>query len=173
MEEKKPLTHVKAGLLIAGLLVVFSLIVNLLGLSNVSGVNAIQYLLIIGALIIIVNQYGKANNNTVSFGNLFAYGFKATAVYTILFIAFTIIFLLLFPELKEKTFEMARQGLEEKGSFSDEEIDKAIEISEKFFWPGVVGGTMLMMVIIGAIGSLIGAAVTKKNPSNPFDQQTV
>lgn len=171
MEEKKPISHVKAGLLIAAALVVFSIIVNFLGLTNTPGVNLLQYVIIIGGLILLVNQYGKANDHRVSFGNLFSYGFKATAVYTILFIVFTILFFLLFPDIKEKTFEMARVQLEEKGTFSDDEIDNAIGISRRFFWPGVVGGTMFIMIVIGAIGSLIGAAVTKKNPTNPFEQQ--
>ena len=42
---------------------------------------------------------------------------------------------------------------------------------EKYFWVFAIGGTMLMFVIVGAIGSLIGAAVTKKRPINPFEQQ--
>ena len=171
MEPKKPLNHLKAGLLIAALLIVFSIIINVLNIATSPGVSLLQYVIIIGGMIYVVNQYGKAHDNRLSFGNLFAFGFKTTAVYTIFFIVFTILFFLLVPELKEKTFELSRQQLEEKGNFSDEDIDKAMEISERFFWPGVVGGTMIMMVIIGAIGSAIGAAVTRKNPTNPFDQQ--
>jgi hypothetical protein len=30
-----------------------------------------------------------------------------------------------------------------------------------------------MYLILGAIGSLIGAAITKKQPRNPFDQQAI
>lgn len=168
MEQRKPLSHIKAGLLIAGLLVLFSVIINLLGLMNQPGINLIQYAIIIGGLVLVINMYAKANNNEVSFGNLFAYGFKATAVYTILFIAFTVLFFLLFPEIKEQTIEMAREQLEKRKDMSEDQIDQALEISRKFFWVGVVGGSMIFMIIIGAIGSAIGAAVAKKRPQNPF-----
>ena len=168
MEQRKPLSHIKAGLLIAGLLVLFSVIINLLGLMNQPGINLIQYAIIIGGLVLVINMYAKANNNEVSFGNLFAYGFKATAVYTILFIAFTVLFFLLFPEIKEQTIDMAREQLEKRKDMSEDQIDQALEISRKFFWVGVVGGSMIFMIIIGAIGSAIGAAVAKKRPQNPF-----
>ena len=168
MEQRKPLSHIKAGLLIAGLLVLFSVIINLLGLMNQPGINLIQYAIIIGGLVLVINMYAKANNNEVSFGNLFAYGFKATAVNTILFIAFTVLFFLLFPEIKEQTIEMAREQLEKRKDMSEDQIDQALEISRKFFWVGVVGGSMIFMIIIGAIGSAIGAAVAKKRPQNPF-----
>jgi hypothetical protein len=38
---------------------------------------------------------------------------------------------------------------------------------------GVVGGSTIFFIIIGAIGSLLGAAITKKRPNNPFDQPSV
>jgi len=170
MEPRKPMSHITAGLLLAGLLMVYSIIVNFLGLTNTPGMNLIQYLIIIGGLIFVINQYGKANDYHMSFGNLFAYGFKATAVFTILFIVFLVLFFLLFPDLKEKTFEMARQQMETNKKLSDEDIDRALEMSRRFFWIGVVGGTMIFLIIIGAIGSAIGAAVTKKVPYNPLDQ---
>ena len=55
----------------------------------------------------------------------------------------------------------------------DDQIEKAIEITKKFFWVGVIGGSMLFLIIIGAIGSLIGAGITKKQPRSPFDQQSI
>ena len=173
MEQRKPMTHITAGLLVAGLLVIYSIIVNFLNLNGVPGINLLQYAIIIGGLIYVVKQYGKANNYTVSFGNLFAYGFKATAMFTILFIAFLILFFIAFPDLKEKTFEMARQQMEKQKNISDEDIDKAITISRKFFWVGVVGGTMFFLVIVGAIGSALGAYLTKKRPQDPLDQLSV
>jgi hypothetical protein len=51
-------------------------------------------------------------------------------------------------------------------------METALGISEKFFLPFAIGGVLLSNVIIGAIASLIGAAVAKKNPQSPFQQQT-
>lgn len=170
MEERKPITHVSAGLIIAALLVVFSIIVQFMGLAQNQAIGLLQYAVIIGGLIYFITQWGKANNYQLGFGNLFAYGFKATAVFTIINIVFLIIFFLVFPDMKEKTFEMARETMEKNPRMTEEQIDQAIDFTQRFFWVGLIGGTMFMLVLIGAIGSLIGAAVTKKRPNNPFDQ---
>ena len=170
MEQRKPISHITAGLLIASLMVLYAIITNFLGLTSNAAVGFLQYILIIIALIFFINQHGKANNYQLSFGNLFSYGFKATAVFTLIFIIFLIIFFLLFPDLKEKSFEEARKRLEKNPSISEDEIDQSLEMVRRFFWVGVIGGTMFFMVLIGAIGSLIGAALTKKRPYNPLDQ---
>ncbi len=133
----------------------------------------LQYVLIIGGLIYFVNQYGKAHDYTKSFGNLFSFGFKSTAVYTVIFIIFLVIFFLIFPDLKEKTFEAARTEMEKNEKFTDEQTDDAMAITKKFFWVGVVGGSMLVLIIVGCIGSLLGAAITKKRPQNPLEQLSV
>ena len=172
MEQRKPISHITAGLLIASLIVVFAIITNFLGLTGNQGLGFLQYVIIIGGLIFFINQYGKAHDYRLTFGNLFSYGFKATAVFTILFVAFLIVFFLLFPELKEKTFEEMRKQMENNPAVSDDDVDKAIDFTRRFFWVGVVGSSMFFMILIGAIGSLIGAAVTKKQPKNPFDQST-
>ncbi|HVG40917.1 MAG TPA: DUF4199 domain-containing protein [Chitinophagaceae bacterium] len=171
MEQTKPVSHVVAGLLIAAAVIVINLILNFTGNSGNTSAGMLMYLVIIIGLAIMVNRYGKSTNYTQSFGNLFSYGFKATAVFTIMFIIFLIIFNLMFPEFKEQAMEMARTKLEERGSLSDDEMDKALEISKKYFWIFAIGGTMLGFIIVGAIGSLLGAAITKKRPNNPFEQQ--
>lgn len=168
MEPQKPLSHITAGLIIAGVLAVFSTVVSFAGLTGNSAASWMQPLIIIAGLVILIRQYGKAHDNTLSFGNLFAYGFKTTAVFTVISVAFTVLFLLLFPDLKEKTFELAREQMEKDSRITDEQIDQALEISRKFFWVGIVGGSVIATVIQGAIGSLIGAAATKRQPNDPF-----
>ena len=170
MEQKKPITHITAGLLIAALIIIYAIITQFLGLTQQKGLSLLQYVIIIGGLIFFVNQYGKANNYTKSFGDLFAFGFKSTAVFTSIYIIFIIIFFLVFPDIKEKALETARQQMEQNGKLNDADVDRAVEMARKFFWVGVVGGSLLFFIIIGAIGSLIGAGITKKRPNNPFDQ---
>lgn len=171
MEPKKPITHTTAGLLIAALIVLFAIITNFLGLTQQKSLGILQYVIIIGGLIFFIRQYGKANDYNYGFGDLFAFGFKTTAVFTAIYIVFIVIFFLIFPDIKEKSLDMARQQMEENGKFSEADIDRGVEMARKFFWVGVVGGSTLVFIIIGAIGSLLGAAITKKNPTNPFDQQ--
>lgn len=173
MEERKPIGHLQAGLLIAAVLIVYSIALNFLGQAGNQSLGMISYLIMIIGIVAFVIMHGKANNNELGFGDLFSYGFKTTSVLTIIFIGFLIIFNLIFPDLKEQAFEMARQKMEEQGNLSDDKIDQALEIMKKFFWIGIVGGTLIFFVILGAIGSLIGAAITKKEPVNPLDQSSL
>lgn len=173
MQETKPMTHITAGLLIAAALIVYSIILNFAGLSNDPNFGYITYAILIIGLIVTIGIHAKAHDNRLTFGNLFAFGFKTTAVFTILFIVFIIIFNLLFPDMKEQGLEMAREKLEEQGKMTDSQIDDALEMGRKFFWVGVIGGTMLFFIILGAIGSLLGAAITKKKPVNPLDELSV
>jgi hypothetical protein len=55
---------------------------------------------------------------------------------------------------------------------TDEIIEQALTMTRKFFIPFAVGGILIGTGIFGAIGSLIGAAVAKKNPVDPFKQDT-
>ncbi len=60
--------------------------------------------------------------------------------------------------------------MESQGKLSDDQIDQSLNIASKYFWLFAIGGTVLVFIIVGAIGSLIGAAITKKRPVTPFDQ---
>ena len=172
MEQRKPLTHTLAGLLIAGLVIVLSLIMMLSANSTSNpGSGWLTYLVIIVGLIISINMYAKSKDNFVSFGELFSFGFKATAVYTVIFIAFLILVSLLFPDFKTSAIEAVRTEMENQKNYNEEQAEMAIEMMEKYFWVFAVGGTMLGFVIVGAIGSLLGAAIAKKRPQNPFEQQ--
>lgn len=166
---KKPLSPGAAGLVIAGLAVVFALLANFLGGSNEAGLGIFQYLIIIIMLIVLIHQFGKRSNYHKTFGELFGYGFKATAIYTLIFICFLVIYLLLNPDIKQKSLDAARIEMEKKGN-TTADIDKAMAIANDYFYIGVGGMTMFFLVLVGTIGSLIGAAVTKKIPYQPVDQ---
>lgn len=171
METRKPISHITAGLLIAGIVIVLSM-VTMLFTHNAGnpGSGLFNYIIIIGGLIFFVNLYGKSNNYQLGFGDLFSYGFKATAVYTILFIGFLVLFALIFPDFKATQIEIARTAMENQKGVSEEQAEQGMQMMNKYFWVFAIGGTTLMFVIIGAIGSLLGAMVTKKSPHNPFEQ---
>lgn len=170
MEPKKPISHIVAGLIIGAILIIYTCALYYTGTEQAGIYGWLPIIFIIVGLVVFVNLYGKAMNNEVTFGNLFAYGFKTTAFLTLVVIAFTVIFYLIFPDVKEKALETARQKMEEKGNLTPDEIDKALETARKMFWVFAIGGVLLIYAIIGAIGSLIGAAVTPKKTFNPTDQ---
>jgi len=170
MQEKKPISHIAAGLVISGILIVISIITSLLmGNTSKPGSGWISYLVIIGGLIFFINQYGKSRNNNVGFGDLFSYGFKATAVLTLVFVLFLVILSFVYPELKEKAMEAARVQMENQKGATDSDIERGMNLMNKYFWAFMIGGMMLGFAFIGAIGSLIGAAITKKDKRNPME----
>jgi hypothetical protein len=40
-----------------------------------------------------------------------------------------------------------------------------MEMFKRFFWVGLIAGIMFSFALLGAIGSLLGAALSKKNPN--------
>jgi hypothetical protein len=173
MEEKKPISHIVAGLIIAAILVVYSIVINYMDLSQNQSLGWISYCILLGGLILFVNMYGKAKNNQVTFGNLFSYGFKATAIITLIMVVFIVIFFMAFPEFKDKIVESAREGMEKQGKMTDDQIDQGMAMFERNFILFSAGGALFMYLVLGAIGSLIGAAITKKQPRSPFEQQSL
>ena len=170
MEPKKAISHLAAGAILGTFMIIYSLAMYFSGMQQNGGAGWISICVMVIGLVIFIYLYGKANNNQVSFGNLFSYGFKATAFMTLIVVVYTVLSFIIFPEMKDKIFETARENMEKQGKLSEAEIDKAMEMTRKFFNVFMIGGILLTYAIVGAIGSLIGAAITKKRPYNPLEQ---
>lgn len=168
MEEKKQLNPLLAGVFISLIIIAFSIALSLTGNSDPKG-GWISYLIIIVGLVIAINRYGKANNNQVTFGELFQYGFKATTMIVLIFVAFLFILSFITPELKQKVLEATQLELEKQKNVTDEQVKTVTDGVNKYFWVILIGTTMFFFVLIGCIGSLIGAALAKKEPKNPFE----
>ncbi|MDB5191355.1 MAG: hypothetical protein JWQ96_918 [Segetibacter sp.] len=169
--ESKVTTSVVKGLIISLILIVLSLIITLTGLETNKGLGSIPLILFIAGIIWGCISYAKQMNGNVSFGNVFAHGFKITAAVTVIMIIFTAISLsFINPETKNIALEEARKSLEAQ-KMNDDQIEQALSISREYFLPMAIGGILLTYLVVGLISSLIGAAVAKKNPSGPFVQQ--
>ena len=170
MEKNKPISHLVAGLILALILIIFTTAIQFMGLGQNKAMGWLSYLLLIVGLIIFINAYAKANDNQVTFGGLFTYGFKTTAITTLIVIICMVIFFLALPEFKEKILDAMRKGMEENGKLSDDQIDQFVAGFSKNFLLFTAGGALFFYLIFGAIGSLIGAAIAKKEPVNPLNQ---
>jgi len=173
MEEGKPISHIVAGLLIALIVVVLSIVIGLVGGGGIGPSGGwISFLIIIIGLIFFIQHFGKTKNNEVSFGALFSYGFKATTMIVLLNVVYLLILSFAAPELKQQGLEATRQGLEQQ-KLTSEEMNKMMEMTNKYFWIILIGTSMFLIAVFGAIGSLLGAAITKKPTKNPFGQTTL
>ncbi len=173
MEEKKSVSHFSAGVIIAAIMVVFSLVMSFAGQGQNQALGWLAYVIFILALIYFINQYGKANGNELSFGNLFNYGFKTTSIVTLIVIVFLVLFFSFFPEYKDKMLDSSRIAMEKQGRISEEQLDETLSMMNKNFILFAGAGALFMYLLLGAVGSLIGAAVTKKITQNSFDQSSL
>lgn len=168
--ETKVTTPVVKGLIISLILIVFGLVLYFTDQYMNKSLGYIQYAIILAGIIWGCTTYSNQLNNNVTFGNLFAHGFKITAVFTVILVVYTVLSLkVLFPEMTDKILEQTTSELE-KQNMSEEQIDQAMSITKKFFVPFAIGGVLVGYMFIGAISSLLGAAIAKKNPQDPFVQ---
>jgi hypothetical protein len=169
--ENKVTSHLTKGLIISLVLIVISLIAQFTGNEQATWVSVVSYVLLFAGIIWACISYGKQMNNAVTFGNVFAHGFKTSAVIAVMVIIFTVIFFLIFPDIKDKAMVLAREKMEEQGNLSDDQIDTALNMTQKFFLPITIGSIMFVYLLVGLIASLIGAGITKKDPPTPFANQ--
>lgn len=167
MIQKKTLSNVNAALLLFLFMVVLTIVSNFWGLQANTQLRWVTYLIIVGGIIAVVIKYGKDRDNNVTFGNLFAYGFKTIAITTALFLVFSVLFYLIFPEYKAQLLEIARENaMKNVTPDNKDQLEKSVQLMDRFFWPGLIAGLMFSFAILGAIGSLIGAAIAKKEPDH-------
>jgi len=81
----------------------------------------------------------------------------------------------LMPQMSEVTdssvmFDKAQGRIIEEtvkaSNLTPEQINAALEMTRKFFNVFLIGGTLIFYLLFGVLASLIGAAVTKKEPRN-------
>lgn len=166
MEQKITSTTIK-GIIIGLIMIAISLTASFMGVEANGSFQWVIYSVYFIGIFFSIYQYGKQVNYNSTFGNYFAHGFKTSAMVTILMIAFLVIFMTMFPEFKEKAMEEAKKKMSSK-DVSQEQVEKALEITKKYFMVLLIGGALLGYLLFGAIASLIGAAVTKKDP-RPFE----
>ncbi len=165
--QQKITSTITKGFIVGLIMIVLTLGLTFSGMAVDSPVKWLSYIVFIAGVVISINQYGKQINYNATFGNYFAHGFKISALVTIIMIAYSVIFISMFPEFKDQAIDAARKAMQSRKDISEEDVDKGIEMTKRFFMVGMIGGILLFYLITGTIASLIGAAITKKDPQ-PF-----
>lgn len=167
MKNQKP--HILAGLSTGAVLILINVLFIILGYEGNTKITWIASVVNIGLLVYFIMEDGKTNNYTKSFGELFSFGFRTTALVTIMLTAFMILYSYAFPESENRAMEAAREKMMQDERLNEETIEQALSVTRKFYFPILIAGTIFSTMIVGAVGSLLGAAVTKKGSSTPFD----
>ncbi len=171
--EKKVTSPIVKGLVITLFLIVFGLIIYFTGQVANKSMGYIQYVILLVGIIWSCISYSKQMNAQVTFGNVFAHGFKTSMVAAVLLIVYTVLaFKVLFPDMADTIMNSTRTELIKQGKLTSEQIQSAMDMTRKFLIPFAIGGILIMFAILGVISSLIGAAVAKKEPKDPFATPT-
>ena len=91
-------SHLLAGGVTGGVLVLINVIFIVFDLTGNTKISWIGSVINIGLLVYFILEFGKQQEYTKSFGELFSYGFKATAFTTLILTAFMIIYSFAFPD---------------------------------------------------------------------------
>ncbi len=169
MEEKIVQPWMK-GLIISLFTIVLGIGLYLTDLWQDKMLSSISWIIVIGGIIWSCIHYAKQMQGDVTFGNVFAHGFKVTATLIVITVIYTLLSMkVLFPEMTDKIIENAATEMEKNKQMSDEQIKQALDMTRKFMMPFAIGGIILGYAVVGAIASAIGAGVAKKTPKqNPF-----
>jgi hypothetical protein len=167
--KKKSSDFFTKGLLLALMLMVIDLIGGFAHLHFVTWFKWISTIVLILVLIIFCIQYGKQKTDGVSFGNVFGYGFKVSLVVAALVMVYSLISVyLIFPEYVDQMLAQTRANFEAKGGMTEDQIDQGVAMTKKFLAPVPLAiFSFLGTLIVGIIGSLLGAAFTKKSEVTP------
>ncbi|HSC40417.1 MAG TPA: hypothetical protein VLD19_21180 [Chitinophagaceae bacterium] len=165
----RPLTHVIKGIIIAVLLMVLDYIGQK---ATTELPTVVRYLPLVFMVVGIAASciiYGYQTNGTPGFGDLFAHGFKTTAVVAVFIAIYTFIIIkYVFPPTAHD-IDLATKALLAQGGILEQEArQKAIE-NAKNAWVIEVSLITMAKVVTGLVGSLIGAglaylAFAKKKP---------
>ncbi|HEY8388193.1 MAG TPA: DUF4199 domain-containing protein [Parasegetibacter sp.] len=168
--ENKITSHITKGLVIALILMVFSVIIYLTGNNTASWAQWSSFAIFMGGIVWSCANFANQKEGNITFGNVFAHGFKTSTVVACLMVVFLLLMNAVFPEIKDMAIDQAREELYKQPGLSDDQIDMSLNMVSQYYTVMMIGGTLLGYILLGLVASLIGAGVAKKNPqpAHPF-----
>ena len=161
----------KWGLITGVAVIVYSTLLFTLGGMDNGWLALPGYAIIIGGLTLGIREFRLLNGGYLSIGEGVSLGTLQAAVSGLLSSIYNAIYTTLIdPGVGERILNQARARLEEQGRLTDEQIEQAIDITQRYQTPGfqILFG-VLGSVLIGLIVSLIISAIMRRKKANPFD----
>src|SRR5579863_665094 len=168
--EKKSSDYLGRGLMLALVLIIIDLIGGFAHLRFETWFRWLPTIITAIAIIVFCIQYGKSQDEWVTFGKVFGYGFKISLIVSTCVVVYTMLsFYVIFPEIVDQILTKARTDLQAKGTLTDDEIDRQVAIAKKFTQiPILPIFVFIFTLFFNTIASLLGAAFTKKTEPDIF-----
>ncbi|MEI9959394.1 MAG: DUF4199 family protein [Ferruginibacter sp.] len=131
-----------------------------------NGLQYIVYTTYVAGILWTLFIFKKETDNTATFKQYFAEGFKCFIVVTLLMVLFTLVFILLHPELKEQMATLMKAAYSTRKDMTPLDIENSIASAKKFFLPGYLMGAVISYLSIGALISVIGGGFLNAQKNN-------
>lgn len=166
MEEKTSTARValKYGTLGGIVIMVYSTILNVSGLSQNKILSFLSFVFMIVAIVLAMKEFREKNKGFMSYGEGLGLGSLTGTVMGLLGSAFTMFYIEFIDNtLLSQGMDKVREDMEKRG-MDDAQIDQAMEVSQKIMSPGVVFVFGVFgYLIMGFIVSLIIAAILRRD----------
>lgn len=164
--EKKTTSHIYKGCAIAIAYILLNTIVTFAKIKNAQWTDFAAWSIIIISSILSIHLFAKQNDNEKIFGNLFSHGFKTTAVATcLIFIYVLLMIYIINPNMiTERVADIVAEARKSNPIADDKALKEFAINAEKITKLMMIAGTIMGTLLLGIIGSLIGAvAISKGN----------
>jgi Protein of unknown function (DUF4199) len=163
--ERKITPRITKGVIIAGILIALDLILQYSYSTISDGTRYLPRLIItFAAVLASCILYSKQSGGNLAFGDVFSHGFRTTAMIAFLMALYTFIAIqFIYPAPTPAEMDAAVKAIEQQGNALHEEAKQLAAQAAKNRWIIYVSLSIFVSLIPGLLGSLAGAAVTKKN----------
>ena len=156
-------THKKAGLYTGLALSAVLAIIYVVKMQDAAWVRYIPVVLIAGGILGNAFTFSKANGGAVTFGQIFTSCFKATAILTLIVMAWTLLSTYVFPEIDVTYKELLRRTIEGEKGLSAAERTEALTTAQKYSRLIFTSEMLFPCMFMGLLSSLIGGLTAPKN----------
>lgn len=163
-------THTTYGLITGLATIIFSALMMVMKMDMDSGLQYVTYLIMLAGLVMNAMAYAKANDNYVTFGNVYGSCFKAVLIMSVMALVWGIVIIYAFPNLKDEVLSKMADKFEKDGT-PEEQAEVAMNMTEKYWGVTMIFGSLIGTMFMGALLSLIAAAIPKKKGAMPEHMQ--
>lgn len=163
-------THLTYGLITGLATIIFSALMMVMKMDMDSNLKYVSYLIMLGGLVMNAMAFAKANDNYVSYGNVYGSCFKAVLIMSVMALVWGIVMIYAFPDLKDEVLSKMADKFEREGT-PEEQATAAMNMTEKYWNVMMIFGSLLGTMFMGALLSLIAAAIPKKKGAMPEHMQ--
>jgi len=153
-------------LITGGAMILFSIAIYMVKKDFENSLQYITYAMYVAGIVWTLLSFKKETGGNANFKQYFSEGFKCFIVVTLLMVLFTLVFILMHPEMKEQMADMMRAELAKMKDTTPLDIENRIATAKKAFVPSLLIGAVFGYLLIGALISAITSAVLSAQKKN-------